>query len=875
VFRHLSNLFEYLFRRRRLEDDLDEELRSSFEMIVDRFVRDGMPPAQARRAARLEFEGLEQVKEKVRDGLAGSGIETFLQDLRYAWRGLRNRPSFAIIALVTLALGIGVNTAVFSVFYGVLMRPLPYDQPERLVLIWARLQSRGTAQVAVNGVILYEIEQLQRTLADLAGIWVTPPRTFPGDPPQQVKSAFVTTNFFDVLGVRAAYGRTFVSDDTGGPSVILDNGFFRRRFDANTDFVGTDLAGQGAPNTLTGVLPAEFQLHFAPEANVPSDVQVFQTWGPGLHENPNYIIRIVARLKPEVSIEEAQRDMDRIAEGMRDGYPEFSREDLHLTVTGMQSEAFRDVRPALTALFAGGTFVLLICCVNVTSLLLARASDRRKEIALRLALGASRGRILRQLLAEAGLLSMLGGIAGGGMGWIVFRGLLAIRPERLARIDDAGVMWPVLAFASAASLAAAVLVGLAPSLQIFQVAQIETLRSRNTGWLSRLHRRAGRLLVCGEIAVGFVLVTGAALTARTLSEIERVRPGFEPRQVLAFQLPGLPAALLNEWEARFAALPGVDRAGAISHLPLDNTLPNWYGEYRVKQGNRVASFTADSRAVTPGYLSTMGVRLVEGRYLGPQDRAGAPYVVIVDESLAESTWPGESPIGKTIEAEHMMSNGFQFIPSVVVGVVEHVHNHSITREVRGQIYSPFEQNQRGGYPQTFVLRTRVDPLSLVPAVRASLRERNPNVSMDKIRPMTEYVDREIAPAGFTAVLAAIFGGLALLLAATGIYGVFNFQVSRRLPEMGIRMAVGATTADVLGLILREGLTLAALGVLAGLAAAQGLSRWLSALLYGVTASDPLSYGLALLLLPAAAMLGCWRPAWRAAAANPSEIIRQE
>jgi len=391
--------------------------------------------------------------------------------------------------------------------------------------------------------------------------------------------------------------------------------------------------------------------------------------------------------------------------------------------------------------------------------------------------------------------------------------------------------------------------------------------------------RAGRMLVAGEITLAFVLVTGAALAARTLSNIEQVRPGFEPRQLLAFQLPGMPPALLNEWEARFEALPGVERAGAISHLPLDTTLPNWYGEYRVRgvTGNQASSFTADNRAVTSGYLPAMGVRLLEGRYFDSRDRAGNQNVVIVDELLARSTWPGESALGKTIDAEHMTGQGtpFEFLPSVVVGVVEHVHNHSITKEVRGEIYSPFEQNQRGGYPQTFVLRTSLPPLSLVPAIRAQLRERNPNAAMDKVQLMTEYVNREIAPAGFTAALAAMFGVLALLLAATGIYGVLNYQVSRRLPEMGIRMAVGASARDVLRLILQEGFVLAAAGMAFGTAAAMLAAHWLGSLLYGVSATDPLSYSLALLLLPAAALLGCWRPARRAAAANPAEIIREE
>jgi putative ABC transport system permease protein len=799
---------------------------------------------------------------------------TFLHDLRYAWRGLCRQPSFTMIALVTLALGIGVNTAVFSVFYAVLMRPLPYRDPGRVVVIWANFKTRGTAQVSVSGEIFREIEQRQRSMAAVSGIWVTPPRTFSGDPPVQVKSAFVTTNFFDVLGVGAAMGRTFARADGGGPFLIFADAFWRRRFGADAGLIGKGLDGS---DTLVGVLPADFQLHFAPEANVPGDVQVFQAWGPDFYSERNYIVRLVARLAPDMTMDGAQQDFDRVAKEIRAESTEFAREDLHFRVTGMQADAFRDVRPGLTALFAGGAFVLLICCVNVTGLLLARGSDRRREIAVRLAIGASRGRIVSQLLAEAAVLGAAGGLAGAAAGWAVFRGLLAIRPERLARIEEPHLLWSLMAYTALASFAATFLVAVIPAIQGVRVSYMEAIRARGQGWSSRTQRSVGRVLVIGEIALGFVLVTGAVLAARTLFNVEQVRPGFEPRNTLAFQLPGMPPAQLTEWETRFAAIAGVEAAGAISHLPFDTTLPNWFGEYRVRFGARVESDTADSRAVTPGYLPAMGARLLEGRHFSPQDHADAPNVVIVDEMLARSTWPGESALGKRIDAQHMTRRGtpFEFVDSVVVGVVEHVHSHSLIREVRPQVYSPFAQNFRDYFPQTFVLRTSVPPDSLVPAVRTALRQRNPQLAMDKVQPMTAYVDREIAPTGFVAVLAAIFGGLALLLAATGIYGMLNYQVSRRMPEMGTRMAVGATAGDVLALVLREGLVLAAAGIVLGLVVARGAAQGFGSLLFGVSASDPVSFGVALLLLPSAALLGCWRPARRAAGANPAELIRAE
>jgi putative ABC transport system permease protein len=879
MFRRLGHLFDYLFRRRRLEDDLDEELRSSFDTIVERFAARGMTAAQARRAARLEFEGLEQVKENVRDGLVGAGLAAFLQDTRYALRGLRRRPSFTLIALTTLALGIGVNTAIFSVFYGVLLHPLPYQHPEQLALIWASFRTAGHARAPVSGAILSEIGRRNRSLAGVAGIW-TLSRTFTGDNPEQVKCARVTTNFFDVLGVHAAEGRTFVKQDNGGPAIILTDGFFRRRFAGDGRLLGKSLP-MDWEDTLVGILPPNFQLHFATDSNVPADVQVFDTFdNRDLEGRKQYYIRVVARLKPGVSMAEAQRDLDRVAKEIGEAYAEYATENLQFRLAGMQADAVRDVQPALMALFAGAAFVLSICCVNVAGLLLARASDRRKEMAVRLRLGASRGRIVRQLLAEGGVLCLLGGAAGVAVGWASFRGLLAIRPERLARIADTGLSWQALAFAAACSLAAALLFAFVPAIDSLRLDFVATLRAGGRGWVGRLDRRAGAALIVGEIALGFVLVTGAALTARTLSKIERVRPGFEPRHLLAFQLSsGIPVTGIADWEAQLAALPGVERVGAISHLPLDTDLPNWYGPYQpegLPQGidaKQAATLVADLRCVTPGYFAAMGARLREGRYFDWQDRAGAQQVAIVDDLLARTTWPGQSAIGKKIVVEHAGENGFEPRLSVVVGVVEHLHGHSLTKQVRGQIYMPFEQSPRG--PLTFVLRARADPLPLAPTIRRMLHERSKTAAMAKVRPMTAYVSREISPVSFTAVLAAIFGALALLLAATGVYGVFNYQVSQRRPEMGIRMALGAHARDVLGMVLREVGTLAAAGVLTGAAAALIAARWLGTLLYGVGPFDPISYGLALVFLPAAALVGGWRPAGRAATANPAELIREE
>ena len=883
MFHRLARLLASLFRRRRLEDDLDEELRSSFEMVVDRLMAQGLPQAEARRRARLEFGGFEQVKESVRDGLIGASLRTSLQDLRYSWRSLRRRPSFAVISLVTLALGIGVNTAIFSVFYAVLLHPLPYAHPEQLVLILGDFRDAGTARAPVSGTMLAEIARRNRSLTGVAGMWVGV-ETFPGDIPEQVRVAQVTPNFFDVLGVRAAQGRTFVKEEEAGgrPAIVLTDGFFRRRFAGNKALIGKALDTR-LGSTLVGILPADFQLHFAPGVHVPADVPAFVPFPYDIYAGPRdlYYLRLIARLQPGVSMAQAQSDLDRVAAEIRGTYTEYNAQNLTFSLTGMQDDAVRDLRPALTALFAGASFLLLICCVNVTSLLLARAADRRKEIALRLAIGASRGRIVRQLLAEGLVLCFIGGACGLAVGWAGFRALFAIRPERFARIGDAGVHWPLVAFACAVSLTAAIILGLAPALETFRLDLTESLRSGGRGWIGVLHRRTGAALVIAEITIGFVLVTGAALAARTLAKIEQVSPGFEPRHRLTFQIafgrtlsPEVPLHSIGDWEAQLAALPGVESVGATSHLPLDD-FPNWYSPFHPEGivANDTTTLIADHRCVTPGYFAALGTRLLEGRYFDAQDRAASRPVLIVDDLLARTTWPGQSAIGKIIQTEHVVNGGFAPVSSVVVGVVEHIRNHSLTKQVRPEIYIPFEQSPRS--PLSYVLRTSVEPLSLVPAVRALLHRRDPGLALAKVRPMTEYVARDLAPAGFTAVLAAIFSALALLLAAAGIYGVLNYQVSRRLPEMGVRMALGAGTRDVFRLVLGHGLALAAAGAIFGTIATIVAARWLSALVYGISPRDPLSFGLALLLLPAVALLGCWRPAARAAAADPVTTIRAE
>jgi putative ABC transport system permease protein len=881
---HRTNrFFQLLFRKRRLEDDLDAEVQAYMKMLMDRHVAAGMPEEDALRAARIEFEGIEQVKEQVREVRVGANFETILQDIRYAWRSLIKSRAFTAIAIITLALGIGVNTAIFSVVYAVLLRPLPYDRPEQLAFIWSHFKFAAN-HAPSSGPALFEILHRNRLLKDAGGIWVGN-GTFTGDVnPEQVKVGFVTTNFFQLLGVRPALGRTFLPDEdfSNRPAIMLSYGLWQRRFGGDPSIVGKEVTFFGASCTVIGVMPAEFQLYFPQESNVPNAIGAYFPYTNAIYKRPRnlYFLRIITRLKPGVTPEQAQADLNEVATQMRANWAEFADDGLKLELAPMQRDVVHEVRPALVALFAGAGFVLLICCLNVANLLLTRASERRKEIAVRAALGASQGRIVRQLLMEGLVLSAVSAVFGVAVGWISLRALLSIRPEYLSRMPDVGLNLPVLGFVAAVSLAAAIFFALAPGIESAKSELMVTLREagRTTGVAARRNLRT--VLIVGEITLGFILVIGAGLMIRTLLKIQQVNPGFEAQHVLTFDLDlgkfRRPDRInfVHDWEAQVAAIPGVESAGGISHLPL-GTYSNWYSPYRPEglSAKDAASLEADYRAITPGYLRAMGTRVLEGRLFDDQDRENTRQVVIVDDMLARTAWPGESAIGKKIEAEHFTSKGIIPVWSEVIGVVEHIHNHSLSAKKRGEIYIPFTQTPREML--TFTIRTRMEPGSLAETIRRELHKRDKDLALSNVRPMIAYVDQATAPARFTAVLAGCFAGLALLLAAVGIYGVVSYSISRRMPEMGVRMALGASSGDVLRLVMREGLILTAVGLILGLGGALAISQYMSSLIYGISAVDPVTYIAALAVIPAAAMLGCWRPASRAASANPVDALRAE
>jgi predicted permease len=809
-------------------------------------------------------------------------------DLRYGLRLWLRKPGFTAVAVLTLALGIGANTAVFSVAYATLLAPLPYARADELVLLWSSFQKMGASRAPASAVEMREIRRQSRTLADLAGIWVGNGTLTGEQEPEQIKLGSVTHNFFEVLGARPLIGRAFTPADEnaqdGGRPLILSYALWQRRYGGDTGVVGRQVRLGGGSATVVGVMPREFQLHFAPDANVPPETQAWVPFSAGIYQGPVdlYYLRLVGRLKPGVSREQAQQDADAVAARLRETYAEFAGESLKLEVVPLSRDAVRDIRPALVALLAGAGLVMMIACVNVAGLLLARASTRRQEFAVRAALGASPGRVVRQLLAEGLLLCAGGGLAGLAVGQMGVDLLPRLRPDALARLDAVELNWPVLGFTAALSLLAGLLSALAPALTARRVNLVATLQEAGRG-VSHGRRRARALLVAGEVALSFVLLVGAGLLLGTLARLQEVAPGFKPDGVFTFEISlggakyanaGQRAAFVTRWEEELAALPGVEAAGAVSHLPLDN-YPNWYSPYAPEglSENQKQSLLADYRCVTPGYFQAMGAELLGGRWFDQLDTAEGRQVVIVDDLLARQTWPNESAVGRRLQVEQFTDRGFVPQWAEVVGVVRHLRHHSLGRELRGQIYLPYPQSAREHL--SYAVKAQGDPLALAATLRRELRALDPDMAVNKMLPLSHYVSRSLASARFTALLAGLFAALALVLAAVGVYGLVSYSVAERTREIGVRMALGAGRRRILRLVLSQGMRPALVGIALGLVVAPALTRLIAGLLYGVTATDRLTFAVIAALLLAVAWLACWVPARRATKVDPLIALRSE
>ena len=810
-----------------------------------------------------------------------------IQDFKYALRMLRKAPAFTAIAVITLALGIGANTAIFSVVNSVLLKPLPYPEPNRLVSVSGlntRLGEKGRA------LSFPDIEDLQKqnTVFEHVSAYTGGSATVTGaGEPLHVAAAVVSAETFSTLKVMPVLGRTFAAgeDRPGNYVVILSNEFWKKQFSAEPSVIGRAIALDGRSYTIIGVMPTGFAFPLDDEPpqiwTTLSAIATSENGDKALPEQRGaHFLECIARLKPGVTLQQAHSEVDGLGARLAKEYPD-SNSNLTFRVEPALDALVGDLRPQFRLLFGAVGLVLLIGCANVANLLLARATSRQREFAIRAALGAGRGRIVRQLLIESGILALAGGTLGlliAAWGSSFFAHLAG---GIIPRIESAALDARVLAFTFAASIATAILFGIAPALQLSKLGISETLKegSRGSGHGAR-HNFLRNALVVAETTLAVILLSGAGLLIRSLITLEHVNPGFDPHGVITFTTelpdprypkPEMAAAFYRQLYERVRALPGVQSASSVIPLPLGDSVIRTSFEIEGRPVPKSEEPLAHIRVISTDYFSVMRIPVIKGRVFTAADRADSQPVVLINKALAEKTFPGEDPIGKHIKP------GFStFGPSKmreIVGIVGDVKHRALNRPDDSEVYVPEEQLGIGF--MSGVVRTDAPTASLVPAIREIVASLDKDIPLYEVKTMDDYVAGSVAQPRLSSTLLGIFAALALVLAMVGTYGVMSFSVEQRTNEIGIRMTLGAQRADVLRLVLRQGLAIAAIGVALGIAGALASSGLLKSLLFGVRPSDPATLIGVAILLVACVLAACYIPARRATRVDPIVALRYE
>jgi predicted permease len=818
---------------------------------------------------------------------ASSFLDTFLQDLRYGVRTLGRYPTFALVAIVTLALGIGANAAIFSVVNAVLLRPLPWHEPDRAVMIWSRWTAFDKTWVAEGEVVDYR--RRAQTLAEVAA-WSDGQVNLTGDgEPERVSAAEVTANVFSTLGVKALFGRVFTAaeDVPNGPDVVvLGHSLWTRRFAADAGIVGRTIQINGRPFLVTGVMPADFVLPTDFENPQPTQLWTPLQMDPASTDHGSHGYYAAARLKPGATVQQAAEELHRIAGDMtREGlYPVQMKFDV--VTLSLTDEVVGGVRRAIWLLFGAVGFLLLIACANVANLLLARAEGRQREIAVRSALGAGSARVVRQLLTEGLVLTSAAAIVGLALAFSAVRFLAWWNPADIPRVANVALDLRVLGFTAVVAIVTSVLFSVAPAVRALRLDLNDSLKdgsqSTSSG-IGRQHFRSGLVVV--EMALAVVLLVGAGLMLRSLWALQRVQLGFDPANVLTMRL-SLPNASYESPEqvVQFYSrlvdsvrqLPGIRLAGAVRALPLGSTI----GDFGLRIEGYVpppgTNAKGDWQIVTDGYLEAIGERVIRGRTIAPEDTMDSQLVALVNEEMVRRYWPGQDPIGRRFS---IGSGNMQRPLVTVVGIVADVRHNGIAGVVKEKFYIPHRQWHKSvGNPiraMTLVVKARVEPETLTSAIRQQVRALDPNLPVADVRTMSDVVDATLSTPRFTGLLLGIFAALALILSAIGIYGVLSYVVSQRSREIGIRVAIGAQRSQVMTLVLRSGLTLALGGVVIGVALAAWAARLMRGLLYDIRPGDPSTFIVVALVLSAVAVLASFVPAWRASRVDPVVVLKGE
>ncbi len=875
-----------LVQRDRMERELDQELRFHIEMEIEKNISRGMSPADARMLALRAFGGVEKYKDECRDARGISIFETLWQDIRFGSRMLIKNPGFTLVAVLVLALGIGANTAIFSVVYGVLLRPLPYTDGSRLVVLH---QQAPLANVDDMGFSVKEINDYQeqnQSLEDLVEYHSMSFLLLGRGEPDRVQTGVVSTNFFDVLGVKPLLGRTFLPSDNehGAPAVlVLSYEYWQRSFHGDESIVGESFKMNDRPHLVIGVLPSVPQYPEENDVYMPTSACPTRSSDRMIANRRGRMMQAFARLKPGVSVEAARTDVSTIAGRLQKEYPEFYPENIGFgaTMAPLREELTKQARPTLLILLATVSMVLLLACANVANLTLARLMGREKEMAVRTALGAGRGRLIRQLLTESTMLSLAGGALGlffAAWGLDLLVAFVARFTTRAAEIHIDG---SVLLFTLIVSIGTGLLFGLVPAFTSEQKLTSALKEGGGRSTFSRSRQRLRSLLIVFQVAISFMLLIGAGLMVRSLVKLQHVDPGFKPEKVLSLrvnanwskyteddQYRNYYRRLLDKIESR----PDVLSAAVSSSSPLSKAALT-YGPYNrdfqiqnVPLAEGELAPKCDYQTVSPKFFDTLGIPLIEGRLLTASDNAESVDVAVINQSMANHVWGSESPIDRRIS----LDKGEHWIQ--IVGIVGDVKRYGLDSKTTDEIYRPLEQNPNGG---RLLIRTIADPTSLAREIRQAIHEIDSETAVSDIVTLEQARSESLGSPRLTAILLGLFAALALIITATGLAGVMALSVRQRSHEIGIRMALGASQGKVLWMMLRQGMGLVVTGLALGLTGSLALAHLMAGLLFGIEPTDSLTYFAVSLVLVLAATTACLVPARRATSIDPMVALRSE